>query len=317
MGERRRNPLDRLPSLKLRLGLLIVLGIGVTLVALVVSVKLGIRLRWGALLALVLSLGVVQLAARGLTAPLRAMAAAAEAMARGEHGRRVAVGSCDEIGQLARSFNRMAVELEELDRARRNLVVDAAHELRTPISALRANLENVVDGVGKAEPVELLAQVERLGRLADQLLDLSHLEAGSTALDRERVSVHGLLADRGAPVEITEGLELRGDRDRLDQVITNLVANAERHAPGAPLLLRGRAGPAGGVRLEVEDHGPGLEPGDTERVFDRFARADRSRSTTGSGLGLAIVRSIVELHGGRVHAEAVEPHGCRMVVELP
>ncbi len=309
--------LDRIGSLKLKLGLMIVLAITVTLVTLVAAVLLGVRLGWAALAAVALSLGSVHLVARGLTAPLRAMAAAAEAMARGEHGQRVAATSRDEVGQLAVSFNRMAVELELLDRGRRNLVADAAHELRTPISALRATLENAVDEVGEADPRMLLEQVERLGRLTDQLLDLSRLEAGSHELERRSLLVSELLEGRGVTVDAPADLRVVGDRDRLDQVVTNLVANAHRHAPGAPVVLRGRAAPGGGVCLEVEDHGPGLQPGDRERIFDRFARADRSRSTAGAGLGLAITRSIVELHGGAIRAESATPHGCRMVVELP
>jgi signal transduction histidine kinase len=146
------RPLDRLPSLKLKLGLVIVLAIVTTSATMLIAAKLGLRLRWGALVALVVSLVAVQLVARGMTAPLRAMARAAEAMARGDHGQRVEVRSCDEVGQLAAAFNEMAAELEELDRLRSSLVADAAHELRTPIAALRASLENAVDGV---EPGDL------------------------------------------------------------------------------------------------------------------------------------------------------------------
>lgn len=311
------TPLSRVPSLKLKLGLVIVLAILVTLATMLVAAKLGLRLRWGALVALLLSLASVQLVARGMTSPLRAMARAAEAMARGEHGQRVPETSRDEVGQLAAAFNEMAAELETLDRARRDLVADAAHELRTPISALRASLENVVDGVQALDPPALLMQVERLGRLADQLLDLSSLEAGAIGLQRSSFAVGELLDGRGVAVEASPGLRLHGDRERLRQVVDNLLENADRHAPGAPVLVRAAPGASGGVRLEVEDRGPGLPPGDAERLFDRFARADRSRTVPGSGLGLAIARSIVELHGGALRAEPVVPHGCRMVLELP
>lgn len=311
------RPLDRIGSLKLKLGLVIVLAIVVTLVTMLVAAKLGLRLRWGALVALILSLISVQLVARGMTSPLRAMARAAEAMARGEHGQRVEATSRDEVGQLAQAFNTMAAELETLDRARRDLVADAAHELRTPLTALRASLENAVDGVEGADLPALLAQVERLGRLADQLLDLSQLEGGRTALDRRAFPVADLVAGCDATVDVPDGLQMRGDQDRLQQVVANLVENARRHAPGAPLVVRAVSLARGGVRLEVEDHGPGLPAGEAERVFDRFARADRSRSVPGSGLGLAIARSIVELHGGAIRAEPVVPHGCRMVVDLP
>lgn len=311
------NPLHRLPSLKLKLGLVIVVAIAVTLLTLLVAAKLGIRLRWGAVAAVLLSLASVQLIARGMTSPLRAMARAAEAMALGEHGHRVEVQSRDEVGQLADAFNRMAAELEQIDRVRRHLVADAAHELRTPLSALRASLENAVDGVEEVDAGALLAQVERLAKLTDQLLDLSRLEAGAAALEPRPFPVSDLLSGCEATVDAPDGLRLYGDPDRLRQVVTNLVDNAHRHAPGTPVVVRARAGPSGGVRLEVEDRGPGLEPGEAERVFDRFARSDRSRSVTGAGLGLAIARSIVELHGGAIRAEPAAPKGCRMVVELP
>ncbi len=311
------NLLARVPSIKLKLGLVIVLAIVVTLATLLVAAKLGFRLRWGAVVAFVLSLACVQLVAHGMTWPLRAMARAAEAMARGEHGQRVAVASRDEVGQLASAFNRMAGELEQTDRVRRDFVADAAHELRTPISALRASLENAVDGVEAADPRALLDQVERLGRLTDQLLDLSRLEAGGAALAARGFAVEELLEGCDAAVEAPPGLRARGDPDRLRQVLVNLVDNAHRHAPGSPVVVRARAAEGGGLRLEVEDRGPGLEPVEAERVFDRFARADRSRSDSGAGLGLAIARSIVELHGGAIRAETATPRGCRMVVDLP
>jgi signal transduction histidine kinase len=311
------SPLSRLRSLKLKLGIVIVLAILVTLATLLIAAKLGLRLRWGALLALVVSLVAVQIVARGMTSPLRAMAKAAEAMARGEHGQRVQASSLDEVGQLAVAFNTMAAELEALDRARRDLVADAAHELRTPIAALRASLENAVDGVEEVDLADLLVQVERLGDLADQLLDLSALEAGASQLTRRSFAVAELARGCDAEVQIPRDLRLDGDPDRLRQVVSNLVENARRHAPGAPVVLRATATAAGGVQLEVEDRGPGLAAEDAARVFDRFARTDRSRSAPGAGLGLAIARSIIELHGGAIRIEPAVPHGCRVVVHLP
>jgi signal transduction histidine kinase len=225
------------------------------------------------------------------------------------------VSGIDEVAHLAVAFNRMAAELEQVDRSRRDFVADAAHELRTPVSALRAQLENAVDGVETLDPRALLDQVERLGRLTDQLLDLSRLEEGATPLVPRTFVVAELIDGHGIAADVPAGLEAHGDPDRLAQVLVNLVDNAHRHG-GAPVTVRARARPSGGVVLEVEDRGPGL-PADADRLFDRFARADPARSTSGAGLGLAIARSIVELHGGSLRAEAAEPHGCRMVVELP
>lgn len=311
------NPLDRLASLKLKLGIVIVLAILVTLATMLVAALLGLRLRWGALAALIVSLVFVQLFARGMISPLRAMARAADAMARGERGQRVETSSRDEVGQLAAAFNTMAAQVEALDEARRGFVADAAHELRTPITALRASLENAVDGVEPLDLYAVLAQVERLARLADQLLDLSALEAGAARLHKRPFLVSELARDCDALIQIPAGLELDGDPDRLRQVVGNLIENAHRHAPGTPVVLRAAAQPHGGVRLEVEDAGPGIPAAEAGRVFDRFTRADRSRAATGSGLGLAIAQSIVRSHGGVLSVESARPNGCRMVVELP
>lgn len=311
------RPLDRLPSLKLKLGLVIVLAILTTLATMLVAAKLGLRLRWGALAALGVSLAMVQLVARGMTAPLRQMAQAAGAMARGDHGMRIDTRSRDEVGQLAAAFNEMAAGLGELDRLRSSLVADAAHELRTPIAALRASLENAVDGVEPADLPALLAQAERLGRLADQLLDLSRLESGAAAMQRRPVPVAELLAGHDLVLDVPDGLCVDGDPDRLRQVVANVVVNARRHAPGAAVSARARSRASGGVRLEIEDDGPGLAEAELQGIFDRFTRTDRARSVEGSGLGLAIVQSIVELHGGVVHAERASPQGLRLVIDLP
>ena len=200
------SPLQSLSSLKLKLGIVIVAAVWITAVATIVAVRwLGLPSIVGAGAGIALALGCVQLLARGTTKPLREMAAAASAMARGEHGRQVAVTSNDEVGELARAFNRMTAELAETDRLRRDLVANVSHELRTPIGALQAVLENVVDGVSEPDPETLrtmLAQTRRLGRLVAQLLDLSRLEAGEQPFDiapvRDPRRARGRRA-RGAP----------------------------------------------------------------------------------------------------------------------
>ncbi|MDX6682975.1 MAG: hypothetical protein QOG94_3014, partial [Solirubrobacteraceae bacterium] len=181
------RPLQSLPSLKLKLGIVIVAAVWITAVATIVAVRwLGLPSIVGAAAGIAVALGCVQLLARGTTKPLREMAAVASAMARGEHGRQVAVTSTDEVGELARAFNRMTAELAETDRLRRDLVANVSHELRTPLGALQAVLENVVDGVSEPDPETLrtmLEQTRRLGRLVSQLLDLSRLEAGDQPFD--------------------------------------------------------------------------------------------------------------------------------------
>jgi signal transduction histidine kinase len=325
------RPLDRLSSIKVKLGVVIVAGVLVSDVTAVAAVKRDVPLIPAAIGAALLALLFVQVLARGLTAPLREMARAARAMARGEYGVRVSSGGRDEVGELARAFNAMSAELAETDRQRRDLVANVSHELRTPLAALRAKLENVADGVEPADPETLrtmLAQTERLGRLVTQLLDLSKLESSGVVLERRPFAVVEVLeqAAREARLHAPDGVTIAvdapgdvvvdGDPERIHQVVANLVENAVRHSPpDGCVRLTGGPGP----RIEVRDEGPGIPAGEEERVFERFYRADASRTGTGggAGLGLSIARWIVDLHGGTIRAERAEPHGTRMVVELP
>ncbi|MDQ3740156.1 MAG: HAMP domain-containing protein, partial [Actinomycetota bacterium] len=190
--------MNRLGSIKVKLGLVILAGVLASDVAALVSVKAGLPLIPSALLAAALALAIVQVVARGLTRPLREMAEGSRAMARGDYSVRVPdADRADEVGELARAFNAMAAELAEVERHRKDLVANVSHELRTPISALQARLENVADGVEPADRETIrtmLAQVERLGRLVAQLLDLSRLESRTVPLDARPFEVGVVLA---------------------------------------------------------------------------------------------------------------------------
>jgi signal transduction histidine kinase len=328
------RPLDRLWSLKVKLGAVIVGTVTVTVVALFAGFRVGLHPTVTVPAAAVLALGMVQFLSRGMTSPLREMAAAAAAMAGGDYGRRVTATSRDEVGRLGRAFNAMAAELAEVDRVRRDLVANVSHELRTPISALQAVLENMVDGVEPADPETLrtmLSQVERLGRLVTQLLELSRLESGAVPLQRRHFDVGGVLqevaslsrlhaADVDVRITVEDGsVRAEGDPERVHQVVANLVENAVRYSPpGGRVDLRAFADREG-VKISVEDQGPGIPPEHADRVFERFYRADAARTSSqgGAGLGLAIARWIVDLHGGAIRTEPRQPHGCRMVVVLP
>jgi signal transduction histidine kinase len=328
------RPLDGVSSIKVKLGAVIVAAVGVTVVVVSVGTEAGVSPVVSALAAGALSLGLVQVLAHGMTSPLREMAGAAAAMARGDYGRRVTASSRDEVGELARAFNKMATQLGEVDRVRRELVANVSHELRTPISALQAVLENLVDGVEPADPEVLrtmLRQVERLGTLVSQLLDLSRLESGAVPLQRRPFALLPLLEDAagetrlhstGVDVAVTvepPGATADGDPQRVHQVVANLLDNAVRHSPpGGTVELRASRDKAG-VRIEVSDEGPGIDEEERSKVFERFYRADSARSTNdgGAGLGLAIAQWIVDLHGGDIRVEGRQPHGCRMVVVLP
>jgi signal transduction histidine kinase len=328
------RPLDPLPTFKLKLSIVILAAVAITVMVFYIGVHLGLWPSVAGTIAGVVALGVVFVLARGMTSPLREMVAATEAMARGDFSKRVTATSHDEIGTLARSFNQMADELAQTDRLRRDLVANVSHELRTPITALQAVLENLVDGVAPPDPETLrtmLAQVERLGRLVQQLLDLSRLESGTLPLDRQLFDIEPLLEHALRESRLHEpnvqfetevlprGFALEADAERLHQVIANLVENAVRHSPPGGLVIVRATASTTGARLEVIDEGPGIAGPDSDRVFERFYRADSARSSTagGAGLGLAIARWIVELHGGDIHVETNEPHGCRMVVTIP
>jgi signal transduction histidine kinase len=332
--ERLAHPLDDVPSIKLKLGFVIAAAVAVTVFVFWVFIKIGVWPSVSGVIAGAVAMAMVWFLSRGMTSPLREMAAAASEMAKGNYGRRVSSSSRDEVGELARAFNRMAADLAETDRVRRDLVANVSHELRTPITALQVVLENLVDGVTAPDPATfqtMLSQVERLGRLVKQLLDLSRLESGAVPLERTEFRVEPLLEHAvreqqlnapGIAVSVTvdsPDLTADGDPERVHQVVANLLENAVRHTPrGGAVEVRAERRPDG-VTIEVLDEGPGIAEADEARVFERFYRADSARASTdgGAGLGLAIAQWIVDLHGGEIHPERRDPHGCRMVVTLP
>jgi signal transduction histidine kinase len=289
-------------------------------------------------IAAFIALFLARLLARGMTRPLRDMAQAARSMARGEYRTTVAVRSRDEVGQLAEAFNRMAGELEGMERLRRDLVANVSHELKTPISALRAHLENLMDGVERPD-AELLSvmlnQADRLTRLVDQLLDLSRMESGDLPLQLEWVPLAPLVEqvvtevavakpDGGRSVDVHNDVPLdlppvEADRERLHQLLFNLLDNAFRFTPpGGSIWIRaGRED--GACEVSVEDTGPGIPGEHLPLVFERFYRVDpsRSRDDGGTGIGLAIARSVVEAHGGRIWAESNASGGATFRFVLP
>ena len=332
-----KRPLDRFRSLKVKLGIVIVAAVGVTVLVVIGGTFVGLPLIVCGVIAGLLSLGMIQLLARGMTSPLRDMASATRAMARGEYDRRVVDSSRDEVGELARAFNRMAAELAEVDRMRKDLIANVSHELRTPLTALQATLENIVDGVAPADHATLqtmLGQTQRLGRLVEQLLDLSRLESGTVPLELQPFAVRPMLEqtvresslapERGGRVEVRLAVEptdlvIVGDPERVHQVIANVVQNALSHSPPDGTVDVVARANGEGVLIEVSDEGPGIPTEDAGRVFERFYRSDHARASRdgGTGLGLAIAKWIVDMHGGEIRAEAREPRGCRMVVTLP
>ena len=283
-----------------------------------------------------ISLLIARWLARGMTQPLRDMAAAVRRMEVGDYAARVETRSRDEVGQLATAFNRMSAELELLERSRRDLVANVSHELKTPITAIRAHLENLADGIEQPDRETMqvmLSQTERLGRLVDQLLDLSRLESGEVPLELEPMalatateqvisefSVGRAVTDISLTADVPDDLWVEADRERIHQVLFNLVDNAVRFTPpGGAVTIRAWRD-EDRVQIEVHDTGVGVAPEDLPRVFERFYRADPARSRDdggGTGIGLAIARSIVEGHGGRITASSQPGNGATFTFDLP
>jgi two-component system OmpR family sensor kinase/two-component system sensor histidine kinase BaeS len=297
------------------------------------------------LLAIIVGVSVF----RGIATPIADVMSAADSVAEGDFSVRVPEPKHGprEFRRLSSSFNRMTEELERLDDQRRNLTADVAHELRTPLHIIQGNLEGILDGVYQPSEEQLqvlLDEIQLLSRLVEDLQTLSLAEAGQLTLKMEPVDIAELLMDvstsfsgqmeaAGIDLQVdvphegerkgesgTEGLTIEADVERLDQIITNLVANALRHTPkGGQIRLR--AEPAGnGVRILVQDTGEGIPTEDLPHIFERFWKGDRTRTRTdgsGSGLGLAISRKLVESHGGTIRVESDLGVGSNFVVELP
>jgi two-component system OmpR family sensor kinase len=283
-------------------------------------------------LALAAALLAGYLVAARTAAPLRRMAATAAAVDGGDLTPRIGSerAAAVEVRTLAEAFDHMLDRLDEAFSRQREFVSDASHELRTPLTAIRGQLE--VLARGEAPPPEEVRRVEgvamvemaRIERLVDDLLTLARLDEAAPLERREFALAPYLerLAGEGAfgGVELGElpSGSLRADPDRLTQVLRNLLANARRHAGPAGRVALSATVAGRRLRIRVDDDGPGVDPAERERVFDRFHRSEgaRDRRSGGSGLGLAIARSIVELHGGRIWIEDSPLDGARVAFEM-
>ncbi|RZT83175.1 two-component system sensor histidine kinase BaeS [Micromonospora violae] len=284
---------------------------------------------------LLVTIGVTVLAGIRLTRPLHALTGAAQRMRDGDGSARVRVTGRDEIARLAEVFNDMAERRERLEQLRRAMVSDIAHEMRTPVSNIRGWLEAVEDGVADPDRrllSSLLEEATLLQHVIADLQDLAEADAGALRLHREQVYLTDLLAqvaeahraqaDRvGVTITVRTEADPQVDADpvRLRQAVGNLVANAVRHTPsGGHVTISARATDAE-VIVSVTDTGSGISADDLPRVFDRFWRAEKSRSrqTGGSGLGLAIVRKLTEAHGGTASATSTPGRGSTFTLHLP
>ena len=290
------------------------------------------------------------LAAGRLVRPLTRLEQAAADVARGDLGRRSGLADrSDEFGQLGRTFDSMASQLQSADQNRRRFLQDAAHELKTPLAVIDATSSAIMDGVYTPERrhLETIRDQSRiLARIVDDLRTISLAEGGHLPLERRPVDARGMLDSVAAgfearaasasirlAVEGPRGLIVEADPDRLRQVVGALVDNALRHTPengsvtisarpvqSPGVAVAARVGTARQlVRLSVEDTGEGIPEEALPRVFERFYQADpsRARGTGTSGLGLSIVRALAEAHGWRVGVENVPEGGARVWIDLP
>ncbi|MFF1484184.1 sensor histidine kinase [Streptomyces sp. NPDC058319] len=293
------------------------------------------RIAGAAVAVLLVTVTVTFLVGTRMVKPLRALTGAAQRMAEGDQSARVEVSGGDEFGRLAAAFNLMSSRRRQLEEMRRALVSDVAHELRGPLGNVRGWLEAVEDGVVPADEgvvSSLLEEAMLLQHIIDDLRDLAAADAGALRLHPEDVGTAALLAQvarahragaaaAGVELRVLPGQEhtLRADPVRLRQAVGNLVSNAVRHTPaGGTVTLSARVD-GDEVVFAVEDTGAGIGAEDLPKVFDRFWRADRSRSrqSGGSGLGLSIVRKLAEAHGGTAHASSVPGAGSVFSLRLP
>jgi signal transduction histidine kinase len=291
---------------------------------------------WTGLVAVLGGIILIALLSRRILAPVQALTSAAQRLGQGDLAQRVTDSAPGEIGQLARTFNAMAGNLETAELQRRGLVADVAHELRTPLSNVQGYLEAVKDGVlPPDEPTieTIYQQVRHVVKLVDDLRLLALADAGVMRLDRQPASINDLLSqtaeafgpaaeDKGVSLEFLSPGQLplvRVDHTRVAQVLSNLLDNAIFHSPPGGVITIAVQEVDQALRVSVTDTGPGIAPAELNLLFDRFHRTDpsRARSTGGTGLGLTIARQLVEAHGGTIGVESKLNQGSRFFFDLP
>jgi len=275
--------------------------------------------------------------ANRLIRPIKAMAAATRDLASGKYSIRVPISSLDEIGQLARDFNAMALTLEKNEKARRQWVADISHELRTPLAVLRGEIEALLEGIRSITPEairSLHAEVLRLHRLVEDLYQLALSDLGTLTYHKDELDLAEILTDSIEPyraefahkgiklsTDISRGSKITvfADRERLQQLFANLIDNSLKYTePGGDLVIR-LACHNGQAAVDFEDSAPGVPEDNLDRLFDRLYRVEgsRNRASGGAGLGLAICRNIVEAHAGTITAYPSPLGGVLIRVSLP
>lgn len=285
-----------------------------------------------AVLALVLSFFVSQ----RLVRPVRAVTAAAQAMEGGDLSHRVQASGGDEVAELGLAFNRMAETLSHQEKLRKNLTADVAHELRTPLATIQSQIEAFQDGVMDPTPERLESIYEetiRLARLVGDLRQLSEAEGGQLVLHATPLDLNQFVAETISGLEprfAEEGVALEtefaaepqvvlADKDKLRQVIINLASNALKFTSQSGWVRISTTTEDDWRTLTVADNGTGIAEDDLPYIFERFFRADKSRSraTGGAGIGLAITKQLIEAHGGTITVTSIFGQGTTFAIRLP
>jgi signal transduction histidine kinase len=294
----------------------------------------------------ILSASFGYLLAASMAQSLSLLQKGAQRLARGDFSARVHLTEMDELSDVAEAFNRMGDELQksfarqkELEQARRDLIAAVSHDLRTPLTSIRAMIEALADGV-VTEPATvqryygtIRSQTENLSGLINDLFELSQLETGQIQLAIEAVNLNDLLSDVVESMQAQAGAKgislkaifsedlplIKGELNKIQRVIYNLVQNAIRHTPTSGSISLATQVVPEGVQVEVADTGEGIAPEDLPHIFDQFFRGEKSRSreTGGAGLGLAIAKRIVEAHHGQIWVESQVGRGTRFRFVLP
>jgi signal transduction histidine kinase len=278
------------------------------------------------------AVGAALLLARSISRRIDDLRRSSAALARGDLRARAPESGPAELAELARSFNAMAANLEQLFDARRELVAWASHDLRTPLASMQAMVEAMEDGIAQPERYlpALREQIRTLASLVDDLFELARIDAGVLTLELRDTElaqviescVRALEPEAEArrvtlSAEADGGARVRCAPEKVERVLYNLVTNALRHTPSdGSVAVRIEPRPDE-VAIVVEDTGEGLTAEAAQRMFERFWRGDRARSGGGAGLGLAIARSLVEIQGGRISAENRPGGGARVWFTLP
>ena len=277
----------------------------------------------------------IYFSSRTIVRPLLAMNEAAKVIAGGDFEKRIEVKTRDEVGQLGESFNNMAESLQQQERLRREFLTNVSHDLRTPLTSMRGFLEAMLDGTAPSDKTQrylsiVLEETERLSEMANDILDLNLLQSENLSLSRSEFDINDLIRKTASAFEtriaerdMTFDMNLHSigsthaDYEKIQRVIYNLVDNALKFTPSGGRILIETRTEGKKVFVKIEDTGCGISPEQQRLVFDRFYKADKSRSESGSGLGLSIVQAFIKAHGEDISLSSKAGEGSEFEFSLP